>query len=70
MSKRSDRRKSEHAMTPPIPQNVNPSVSSLQIETIEQHRSHTGPIPSPETLAGYEKTCPGSADRIIKMAEH
>ena len=29
----------------------------------------TGPIPSPEVIAGYEKVLVGSADRIIKMAE-
>lgn len=34
-----------------------------------QVTSHTGPIPSPDTIAGYERTLTGSADRIIKMAE-
>lgn len=28
-----------------------------------------GPIPHPEILSGYEKVSPGSADRIIRMAE-
>ncbi len=28
-----------------------------------------GPIPPPEFLAEYEKVLPGSADRILKMAE-
>lgn len=32
-------------------------------------REFSGPIPPPESLAGYEKTLPGSADRILKMAE-
>ena len=29
-----------------------------------------GPIPPPDTMEQYEKTLPGSADRIIKMAEN
>ncbi len=29
-----------------------------------------GPIPPPSLLAGYEEVAPGSADRIIKMAEN
>ncbi len=28
-----------------------------------------GPLPDPESLAGYEHICPGAADRIIRMAE-
>lgn len=32
-------------------------------------REFSGPIPPPESLAGYEKTLPGSADRILQMAE-
>jgi uncharacterized membrane protein len=37
----------------------------LAVETV----AHSGPIPSPETIAGYEKVLAGAADRIIKMAE-
>lgn len=29
----------------------------------------SGPLPPPEILNGYEKVCPGAADRVIKMAE-
>lgn len=29
----------------------------------------SGPLPSPDILAGYEKTFPGAAERIISMAE-
>ena len=29
----------------------------------------TGPIPSPEEIGEYERILPGSADRLIKMAE-
>lgn len=30
---------------------------------------YAGPIPPPEALAHYERTLPGAADRILKMAE-
>ena len=30
---------------------------------------HVGPLPAPDTLAGYEKTLPGLANRIMAMAE-
>lgn len=30
---------------------------------------HRGPLPAPETFAGYEKVCPGAAARILQMAE-
>ncbi|MDR1205511.1 MAG: DUF2335 domain-containing protein [Peptococcaceae bacterium] len=30
---------------------------------------HSGPLPSPEILQGYESVLPGAADRIIAMAE-
>jgi len=29
----------------------------------------SGPLPPPSLLSGYESSCPGAADRIIKMAE-
>jgi uncharacterized membrane protein len=32
-------------------------------------RSHSGPLPSPEILAGFEQVVPGLADRIATMAE-
>jgi len=31
--------------------------------------SHSGPLPSPQTLEGYEKIVPTSANRLIVMAE-
>ena len=31
--------------------------------------SHSGPLPPPNTLAGYEKVLPGAAERILSMAE-
>lgn len=32
-------------------------------------RQHGGPIPAPETVAGYEGILAGSANRLIEMAE-
>ena len=32
-------------------------------------KSHVGPLPSPETLKQYEELLPGTAERIISMAE-
>lgn len=36
---------------------------------IIRQESFAGPIPPPQVLQGYESILPGSADRIIKMAE-
>lgn len=36
-------------------------------KSIVEH--HQGPLPAPETLAGYEQTLAGLADRIVRMAE-
>lgn len=30
---------------------------------------HEGPLPAPDTFEGYERILPGSADRILCMAE-
>ncbi len=34
-----------------------------------KEESFSGPIPPPQALKGYEEVLPGSADRILKMAE-
>ena len=39
------------------------------IERVERRLEYSGPLPHPEILSGYEKVLPGSADRILKMAE-
>lgn len=41
----------------------------IQNEICVSSQFSSGPIPAPQILDGYEKICPGSADRIIKMAE-
>ncbi|EIJ38524.1 putative membrane protein [Galbibacter orientalis DSM 19592] len=42
---------------------------SLSVVSI-QHRSHSGPLPDPETLIKYNSVIPNGADRIMKMAEN
>lgn len=41
----------------------------LEALTIIQQESFSGPIPHPRIMAGYEQVLPGSANRILKMAE-
>lgn len=38
--------------------------------TVHQQSAFSGPIPPPEALAQYDQIVPGSADRIIQMAEN
>lgn len=55
-----------------IPTNVSQKIlgpAQQSIVSVETTHSHSGPIPSPEVIGGYEKVLAGSADRIIKMAE-
>ena len=61
---------------PPKPTFVPPNVikqvlgqGQQSFVAVETMHSHSGPIPSPEVIEGYEKVLVGSADRIIKMAE-
>jgi len=43
---------------------------SAQVHQIQQHvQIRTGPLPDPETISAYERALPGTADRIIQMAE-
>lgn len=37
--------------------------------SVERSSSFAGPLPHPELYAGYEKVLPGSANRILSMAE-
>jgi len=53
-----------------LPPNLSQQVLGQQsMVAVETMTSHSGPIPAPEIIAGYEKVLAGSADRIIKMAE-
>jgi len=44
-----------------------PSPTLHQVEV--RHQSWQGPLPAPEQLAGYNAVHPGTAERIIRMAE-
>lgn len=49
-----------------------PGVANEQRTVLLQHRqvtTHSGPLPSPQDLAEYERSLPGAAERIIAMAE-
>lgn len=46
--------------------NSSPELIALRMSKRE---IFSGPLPHPDTLEKYEKTCPGAANRIIKMAE-
>src|SRR5438270_11158238 len=43
--------------------------SSYSESIIRSQASFSGPLPPPEILGQYEKLCPGSSDRIIRLAE-
>jgi uncharacterized membrane protein len=65
--------KSLDSVTPPqrpdnIEQQAGRLFSTLQAE-ISHTKSFSGPLPTPEYLADYEKACPGAAERILAMAE-
>ena len=42
-------------------------MAEKRVVVAQQH--HSGPLPSPDTLARYEQLMPGLADRIVQMAE-
>ena len=42
----------------------------LEVKTLIRDFSFSGPIPPPQFLEGYERVLPGSADRILTMAEN
>ncbi len=42
----------------------------LVCRVVSMSESHSGPLPHPRILAGYEKIVPGAANRILAMAEN
>lgn len=44
-------------------------LQSLTIEIAQSLQVHRGPLPQVEDFEGYERICPGAADRILTMAE-
>ena len=43
---------------------------ALKIFTAIIRRSHSGPLPSPDVLAEYDRVLPGLAERVVSMAEN
>ncbi len=57
---------------PDVFKGVNPKKKIEILRSVSvsvQHRSHSGPLPDPETLITYDSVIPNGADRIMKMAE-
>lgn len=48
-----------------LPEDIRP-----EVQTLIREFSFSGPIPPPQFLERYEKILPGSADRIVTMAEN
>ncbi|ARJ69395.1 DUF2335 domain-containing protein [Paracoccus contaminans] len=46
-----------------------PDTPKELIAVLERTAVHSGPIPSPDALRGYEQVYPGAAHRIFDMAE-
>jgi uncharacterized membrane protein len=54
----------------PAPPQRQPPAPPGAIVTVQQTvQGFTGPIPPPEVLGGYEAVLPGTANRIVSMAE-
>lgn len=52
-----------------IPPHNGPPQGGLPAAMAVHHQAFSGPLPPPELLGKYESLCPGSADRIIRLAE-
>ena len=52
-----------------VEQIIRPAVAKITKEVCVSGEFSSGPLPPPKILEGYEKICPGFADRIFKMAE-
>lgn len=50
---------------------VKPGKATEVVQMVQMtiSRQHSGPLPSPEDFAGYEAAHPGTAERILSMAE-
>lgn len=44
-------------------------IQSSVLQLFKRHEYHSGPLPSASQFRSYEEVCPGSADRILAMAE-
>lgn len=52
-----------------IPKDKKKQANAIVAVVKESLVAYSGPIPPPEQFAEYERILPGSADRILKMAE-
>lgn len=52
---------------PNLPRQAKDQVFAIIARHSVEH--HSGPLPPPRMLAGYEETLPGAAERIMAMAE-
>lgn len=52
-----------------LPKDTKNKIVMTVTRTVERYEAFQGPIPPPSHLAGYEGILPGSANRIINMAE-
>lgn len=53
----------------PVIENLPPEQRDAVVRVIESRLSHSGPLPPPEQLAGYEQVLPGLAERIVCLTE-
>lgn len=66
MSKRKGGKKTV-TTTPNLPVEQTKKIMVAEQTSIES--LHVGPLPPPDVFAGYDRTCPGAAERILNMAE-
>lgn len=60
---------STSSINPAAASKTQQSQGSPIVVSEERIEHHSGPLPTPETLAGYERIVSGAAERIISMAE-
>ena len=46
-----------------------PEIQNHEVGIRVKQSTHIGPLPDPETLAGYERIVPGAAERILRQSE-
>ncbi len=60
-----------HAIRQPhiFPQPAMPQQPATSVSVVHHHEQWTGPLPSPQQLQQFDEIVPGTAERIIRMAE-
>ena len=64
MTRRRSRRRS-----PRLPARSENTSTNQEVTVQREEHVFSGPLPAPETLRGYDEILPGTAERIIRMAE-